>query len=194
MPKLMDFTGTILKNLISKPVTTNYPFEPKEYPERTRGHVEINIEECIMCGMCQRNCPPGAILVDRATGVWKIQRFDCVQCGYCVECCPKKCLSIVPGYPEPGEEKREEAVTKPVQAAAKEDSKAAAADIPADGIPQVDSEKCVYCTLCAKKCPSGAIEVDRAEKTWKLDEEKCVHCGLCASSCPKKCITMVVKQ
>ena len=39
----------------------------------------------------------------------------------------------------------------------------------------MDPEKCVYCTLCAKKCPQGAIEVDRKEKTWKLDSEKCVE-------------------
>lgn len=119
MSKIMEFTGTILKNLVSKPVTTNYPFEPKVYPERTRGHVEINIEDCIMCGMCQRNCPPNAIKVNRAANSWKIERFDCVQCGYCVVNCPKKCLSIVPGYPEPGQEKRvDEYTKKPIETVA----------------------------------------------------------------------------
>lgn len=59
-----------------------------------------------------------------------------------------------------------------------------------DGKPVSDPSKCVYCTLCAKKCPAGAIEVDRAAKTWALDEEKCVACGTCAEVCPKKCIIM----
>ena len=59
-----------------------------------------------------------------------------------------------------------------------------------DGKPVSDPSKCVYCTLCAKKCPAGAIEVDRANKTWKLDDEKCVGCGTCAEACPKKCIIM----
>ena len=55
--------------------------------------------------MCMRSCPPGAIKVDRAGKTWSINRFDCIQCGYCAEKCPKKCLSITPGYQEPGPEK-----------------------------------------------------------------------------------------
>ena len=57
-------------------------------------------------------------------------------------------------------------------------------------MPACDPGKCVYCTLCAKKCPAGAITVDRKEKTWKLDEDKCVACGTCAEACPKKAIIM----
>ena len=54
----------------------------------------------------------------------------------------------------------------------------------------MDAEKCVYCTLCAKKCPQEAIRVDRKEKIWELDKEKCVECGICAGACPKKAIGM----
>ena len=92
MGKYLPFAKTVLKNLFSKPATTAYPFVPKEYPARSRGHVEIHIDDCIMCGMCMRSCPPGAIEVKRAENTWTINRFDCVQCGYCVEKCPKKCL------------------------------------------------------------------------------------------------------
>ena len=53
----MDFSKQAIKNLFSKPATSNYPFTPKEYPERSRGHIEINIDDCIMCGMCMRKCP-----------------------------------------------------------------------------------------------------------------------------------------
>ncbi len=112
MAKLMNFAGTVLKNLVSKPATKNYPAEPKEYPERTRGHVEIDIQNCIMCGLCQKNCPPNAISVDRAKQTWTIERFDCVQCGYCADNCPKKCLKLVPGYPEPGAVKKQETFEK----------------------------------------------------------------------------------
>ena len=113
MTKLMSFAGIALKNLISKPVTSEYPAVPKVYPERTRGHVEIQIEDCLMCGMCMRNCPPGAIKVDRAKGTWDIQRFDCIQCGYCVENCPQKCLKMVPGYQTPAGQKEAEEYVKP---------------------------------------------------------------------------------
>lgn len=105
MSQIMSFTKIALKNLFSKPATTAYPFEPAQYPERTRGHVEIDKDQCILCGMCMRSCPPGAIKVDRASLKWTIDRFDCIQCGYCTLKCPKKCLSLVPGYQEPGAEK-----------------------------------------------------------------------------------------
>lgn len=115
MSKISSFAGIALKNLFSKPATTSYPFAPKEYPERTRGHVEIDENACIMCGMCMRSCPPGAINVDKATKTWSINRFDCIQCGYCTDKCPKKCLSIVPGYQEPMAEKSSWSVTVPYE-------------------------------------------------------------------------------
>ena len=108
MSHFMSFTKLALKNLFSKPATTTYPYKPAEYPERSRGHIEIDFDDCILCGMCMRSCPPGAIKVDRNQGDWSINRFDCVQCGYCAEKCPKKCHHIVPGYQEPGAQKYEE--------------------------------------------------------------------------------------
>ena len=101
----MSFTGTVLKNLFTSSATTKYPAVPKEYPERTRGHIEIDFDDCILCGLCMRSCPPGAIKVNKdmaaKKGSWSIDRFDCIQCGYCASKCPKKCLHIVPGYQEP---------------------------------------------------------------------------------------------
>ncbi|MCH5333474.1 MAG: 4Fe-4S binding protein [Agathobacter sp.] len=113
MSNLMNFTGTMLKNLFSKPVTVNYPAKPAVYPERSRGHIEINIESCVLCGLCAMNCPSGAIKVDRQGGTWSINRFDCVQCGYCTEKCNKKSLSIVPGYQEPMGQKSVYTLEKP---------------------------------------------------------------------------------
>ena len=72
----------------------------------------IDRSGCISCGLCERNCPPRAIKVDRAAGTWAINRFDCIQCGNCTNVCPKKCLEIVPGYTEPGTEKITETFTK----------------------------------------------------------------------------------
>ena len=77
---IMDFSITALKNLFSKPATSQYPAVPKEYPEKSRGHVEIDIDSCIMCGICSRKCMSGAIKVDRATKTWSIERMGCVQC------------------------------------------------------------------------------------------------------------------
>lgn len=101
----MKFTGTALKNLFSKPVTKNYPVIPREYPERTRGSIRNDIEQCIYCGMCQRKCPSGAITVDRTARTWTIERMGCVQCENCVNNCPKKCLYMEMQYSEPSTEK-----------------------------------------------------------------------------------------
>lgn len=185
---IMNFTQTVLKNLIHRPVTTSYPAKPAEYPERSRGHIEINFDDCILCGLCRMNCPSGAISVDKATGTWKINRFDCIQCGYCTLKCPKKCLTIVPGYQEPMGQKSEEEHVRPVEP--KPEATTAEAQQTTGGCPKADTEVCVFCTLCAKKCPAQALDVNREEKTWKLDKDACLSCGLCASSCPKKCITM----
>ena len=57
-----------------------------------------------------------------------------------------------------------------------------------DGKPVQVPSKCVYCTLCAKKCPDGALTVDRAARRWTLDEDSCVACGTCATVRPKNAI------
>ena len=94
----MKFTSVALKNLFSKPATRPYPEQPREYPDRTRGHVEVDIDTCVLCSLCARKCPTGAITVDRAAKLWEIERFGCIQCGCCVETCPKKCLSMKQSY------------------------------------------------------------------------------------------------
>ena len=105
MSTFLNFTGTLLKNLVSKPVTKNYPEEPAVYPERMRGRIVIDIDQCISCGLCERNCPPRCITVNKKEGTWTINRFDCIACGYCASKCPKKCLKLIPGYQKPGRSK-----------------------------------------------------------------------------------------
>lgn len=67
----MKFTSVALKNLFSKPATRPYPEQPREYPDRTRGHVEVDIDTCVLCSLCARKCPTGAITVDRAASCGK---------------------------------------------------------------------------------------------------------------------------
>ena len=116
---IMNFGKQMLKNLFSKPVTTSYPAEPYPYPERSRGHVVIDIDKCISCTICALNCPSDALSGDRQKGPWTINRFDCIACGYCVTKCPKKCLSMVPGYQEPMGAKSEETYQRPPESMVK---------------------------------------------------------------------------
>ena len=48
---------------------------------------------------------------------------------------------------------------------------------------------CTFCTLCAKKCPTDAIVVERENKTWTIDRRKCILCGACVEGCRKSCLT-----
>ncbi len=54
----------------------------------------------------------------------------------------------------------------------------------------IDPEKCIFCGICAKKCPADTIIVDRENKTWEINPFKCIICGVCAEVCPKKCLIM----
>lgn len=110
---MMPFTKTVLKNLFSKPVTKMYPQQQREYPQRTRGQIAIDMDTCILCGLCSKKCPADAIAVDRAARTWSIQRFGCIQCGYCVESCPKKSLTMLQSYTQPAAEKRTDTYEKP---------------------------------------------------------------------------------
>lgn len=90
----MLFTPTVVKNLLKKPATRNYPFEVREPFEMYRGELLINIDDCIFCGMCQRKCPSQCITVDKKAGTWTCDPHACVYCGVCRDHCPTKCLSM----------------------------------------------------------------------------------------------------
>ena len=51
-------------------------------------------------------------------------------------------------------------------------------------------DNCVYCTVCAKKCPTGALTVNRAQKKWAIDRLLCITCGYCVEACPKKSLEL----
>ena len=46
----------------------------------------------------------------------------------------------------------------------------------------IDPDKCKGCSLCAKKCPVGAI-TGEIRNPFTINTDKCIKCGVCASNC-----------
>ncbi|WP_338669572.1 4Fe-4S binding protein [Pseudodesulfovibrio methanolicus] len=101
----MQFTPTVIKNLLKKPATRKYPYEVREPFPMYRGELVIDIDRCIFCGMCSRKCPSQCITVDKAAGTWQCDPHACVYCGLCRDHCPTKCLSMKDVHRKPVTEK-----------------------------------------------------------------------------------------
>lgn len=92
--KFFGISKIITKSLVGKPATLMHPQRTRVYSEATRGKVENEIEKCIFCRLCEKNCPTAALSVAKEKNEWDIDSLKCCQCRRCVEVCPVKCLSM----------------------------------------------------------------------------------------------------
>jgi len=107
--------GVTIKAFFSPVITTQYPRVELKISPRFRGHTKLVADKenpdrtpCIVCGMCEKNCPSGAIVKvvgEKKEGEKKktltsyiLDFTTCSQCGICVEICPVDALAFSAEY------------------------------------------------------------------------------------------------
>ena len=84
----------LLSNLFKKPATCQYPIVKAEVPEGFRGKQVYNIDLCISCGLCSRDCPAKAIEMVEVDGKRRplFHLDQCIFCYQCAESCPRNAI------------------------------------------------------------------------------------------------------
>ena len=177
----LPFIKVALPNLFSKPSTENFPAQDVPAKKDYRGRIAYDGDKCINCGMCVKVCSPEAItrtVTDTPEGQDIAFVFDltsCTFCGTCQDFCDHGAIRMTEDYHMVATDPKDLLVTGVCHKV-----------MPKGRL--ICNSNCVYCGLCAKKCPQGAITVDRATSTWDVDESKCTKCGTCVTVCRKNAL------
>ncbi|MDD5194242.1 MAG: 4Fe-4S binding protein [Candidatus Omnitrophica bacterium] len=85
----------VLGSIFKKPATILYPAAKLEMPDKFRGKLKYYAAACIGCKLCMKDCPTGAIIINKVGDKQFEAIIDlarCIYCAQCVDSCPKKAL------------------------------------------------------------------------------------------------------
>ncbi|WP_338129999.1 NADH-quinone oxidoreductase subunit NuoI [Ferrimicrobium acidiphilum] len=110
--ELLGGLRTTMREMVSPPITIQYPEEQRPIPPRHRGrHIlhryDNGLEKCIGCELCAGVCPARCIYVrgadndpeapvspgERFGFVYEINYLRCIHCDLCVEACPTEAIT-----------------------------------------------------------------------------------------------------
>lgn len=61
------------------------------------------------------------------------------------------------------------------------------------GRPEFIKGDCSFCGECAKRCPAGAISINRKKKEIGINLDMCIFCYLCQEICPAGAVKMTAE-
>jgi H+/Na+-translocating ferredoxin:NAD+ oxidoreductase subunit B len=166
------------------------------------GLAEVIPEKCTSCGMCVEACPRNLIQIhsvdqkvlilcsnnDKAKSVSSVCKVGCITCNKCIKACPVEAKIMI----------NQLAVIDDVKciycgACERVCPTNCMFDFGETHYIAQINDKCTGCTLCALKCPAGAISGDK-KQMHVVDPKKCVRCRICYDICNFESIELVNEE
>lgn len=166
-------------------------------------------DECISCGMCERNCPAGCI--DASENI--VDNEMCLKCFKCIEVCPKDAMKygIKPKQEIKFNINRREAIRSIALLATLGAGYALGINLAKKAVKSVQNiifpagaensarmqTKCLNCNLCINNCPNKILsKADNNSPTIYINYEKgkkyCEYnCKECSNVCPSGAIKKI---
>ncbi len=92
--KISPMFHEVISHIFKKPATGKYPFVKCQPAEGFRGRQVYDIDLCIGCGLCSRDCPAKAIEMVEVEGKKRPMFYldRCVFCYQCAESCARNAI------------------------------------------------------------------------------------------------------